>query len=82
MSSPETPSTPSIFHVAAQPEPDKKLTDWLTEQGADPETIDKVKTYETLNHAVCIVSFLRYKNYDSLFKFSLLNEQMIHGKCI
>ncbi|XP_077101001.1 mitogen-activated protein kinase kinase kinase 15 isoform X1 [Siphateles boraxobius] len=46
----ETPSTPSIFHVAAQPEPDKKLTDWLKEQGADSETIDKfvVEDY-TLN---------------------------------
>lgn len=33
---------PSIFHISTQPEPDKKLTDWLKEQGADSETVDKV----------------------------------------
>uniref|UniRef100_A0A673NH30 mitogen-activated protein kinase kinase kinase n=1 Tax=Sinocyclocheilus rhinocerous TaxID=307959 RepID=A0A673NH30_9TELE len=58
------PSTPSIFHIAAHPEPDKKLTDWLKEQGADSDTIDKVK-HITLN-AVYIVSFPRLEN-DSLF---------------
>ncbi|KAK7881629.1 hypothetical protein WMY93_030038 [Mugilogobius chulae] len=32
---------PSIFHIPADFEPDKELTDWLKEQGADPDTIDK-----------------------------------------
>ncbi|XP_014895445.1 mitogen-activated protein kinase kinase kinase 15 isoform X1 [Poecilia latipinna] len=32
---------PSILHVPADYEPDKQLTDWLKEQGADPDTIDK-----------------------------------------
>ncbi|XP_072288424.1 mitogen-activated protein kinase kinase kinase 15-like, partial [Eucyclogobius newberryi] len=32
---------PSIFHIPADFEPDKELTDWLKEQGADPNTIDK-----------------------------------------
>ncbi|XP_061613917.1 mitogen-activated protein kinase kinase kinase 15 isoform X2 [Phyllopteryx taeniolatus] len=34
-------SPPSIFHISADHEPDKQLTDWLKEQGADPDTIDK-----------------------------------------
>ncbi|MCJ8745899.1 hypothetical protein PDJAM_G00135740 [Pangasius djambal] len=36
----ETPP-PSIFHMSAEPEADKELTDWLKQQGADSETIDK-----------------------------------------
>ncbi|XP_075996543.1 mitogen-activated protein kinase kinase kinase 15 isoform X5 [Genypterus blacodes] len=43
-------SPPSIFHVPADHEPDKQLTDWLKEQGADPDTIDKFVLEEyTLN---------------------------------
>uniref|UniRef100_H3D7Y6 mitogen-activated protein kinase kinase kinase n=1 Tax=Tetraodon nigroviridis TaxID=99883 RepID=H3D7Y6_TETNG len=34
-------SPPSIFHIPADHEPDKQLTDWLEEQGADADTIDK-----------------------------------------
>lgn len=34
-------SPPSIFHIPADHEPDKQLTDWLKEQGADAYTIDK-----------------------------------------
>ncbi|KAA8580554.1 hypothetical protein FQN60_013512 [Etheostoma spectabile] len=34
-------SPPSIFHIPPDHEPDKKLTDWLKEQGADTDTIDK-----------------------------------------
>lgn len=34
-------SPPSIHHIPADHEPDKQLTDWLKEQGADPDTIDK-----------------------------------------
>uniref|UniRef100_A0AAQ5Y0G7 mitogen-activated protein kinase kinase kinase n=1 Tax=Amphiprion ocellaris TaxID=80972 RepID=A0AAQ5Y0G7_AMPOC len=34
-------SPPSIFHIPADHEPDKQLTDWLKEQGADPDTVDK-----------------------------------------
>ncbi|KAI3354881.1 hypothetical protein L3Q82_004679 [Scortum barcoo] len=34
-------SPPSIFQIPADHEPDKQLTDWLKEQGADTETIDK-----------------------------------------
>ncbi|XP_037550067.1 mitogen-activated protein kinase kinase kinase 15 [Nematolebias whitei] len=34
-------SPPSIFHIPADHEPDKLLSDWLKEQGADPDTIDK-----------------------------------------
>uniref|UniRef100_A0A671SVK5 mitogen-activated protein kinase kinase kinase n=1 Tax=Sinocyclocheilus anshuiensis TaxID=1608454 RepID=A0A671SVK5_9TELE len=56
-----TSSTPSIFHIATHPEPDKKLTDWLKEQGADSETIDKVK-HITINTAY-IVSFPRLQKY-------------------
>lgn len=37
-------SPPSIFHIPADHEPDKQLTDWLKEQGADADTIDKVST--------------------------------------
>lgn len=33
---------PSIHHTPADHEPDKRLTDWLKEQGADPSTIEKV----------------------------------------
>lgn len=36
-------SPPSIFHIPADHEPDKQLTDWLKEQGADADTVDKVK---------------------------------------
>ncbi|XP_034416501.1 mitogen-activated protein kinase kinase kinase 15 [Cyclopterus lumpus] len=32
---------PSIFKIPADHEPDKQLTDWLKEQGADADTIDK-----------------------------------------
>ncbi|XP_036376653.1 LOW QUALITY PROTEIN: mitogen-activated protein kinase kinase kinase 15 [Megalops cyprinoides] len=32
---------PSIFHIPADREPDKELTDWLKEQGADADTIEK-----------------------------------------
>lgn len=35
-------SPPSIFHIPADHEPDKQLIDWLKEQGADADTIDKV----------------------------------------
>uniref|UniRef100_A0A8C4NW75 mitogen-activated protein kinase kinase kinase n=1 Tax=Dicentrarchus labrax TaxID=13489 RepID=A0A8C4NW75_DICLA len=34
-------SPPSIFQIPADHEPDKQLTDWLKEQGADADTIDK-----------------------------------------
>ncbi|XP_075309026.1 mitogen-activated protein kinase kinase kinase 15 isoform X1 [Odontesthes bonariensis] len=34
-------SPPSILHIPADHEPDKLLTDWLKEQGADADTIDK-----------------------------------------
>ncbi|MCI4391644.1 hypothetical protein PGIGA_G00136980 [Pangasianodon gigas] len=45
----ETPS-PSIFHMSAEPEADKELTDWLKQQGADSETIDKFVSEDyTLN---------------------------------
>ncbi|XP_050953973.1 mitogen-activated protein kinase kinase kinase 15 isoform X3 [Labeo rohita] len=53
----EMPSAPSIFHIAARPEPDKKLTDWLKEQGADSETIDKFTEEDfTLNDVLCDVT--------------------------
>ncbi|XP_067107476.1 mitogen-activated protein kinase kinase kinase 15 [Osmerus mordax] len=32
---------PSIFHVAADHEPDKQLTDWLKDQGADHDTVER-----------------------------------------
>ncbi|KAG5850377.1 mitogen-activated protein kinase kinase kinase 15 isoform X2 [Anguilla rostrata] len=32
---------PSIFHIPADVEPDKELTDWLKEQGADSDTMEK-----------------------------------------
>ncbi|XP_058498666.1 mitogen-activated protein kinase kinase kinase 15 isoform X1 [Solea solea] len=32
---------PSIFHIPADHEPDKQLVDWLKEQGADADTVDK-----------------------------------------
>ncbi|KAG7487358.1 hypothetical protein MATL_G00022380 [Megalops atlanticus] len=32
---------PSIFHIPADLEPDKELTDWLKEQGADADSIEK-----------------------------------------
>ncbi|TNN45025.1 Mitogen-activated protein kinase kinase kinase 15 [Liparis tanakae] len=32
---------PSIFKIPADHEPDKQLTDWLKEQGADADTVDK-----------------------------------------
>ncbi|KAM9827738.1 mitogen-activated protein kinase kinase kinase 15 [Neosynchiropus ocellatus] len=34
-------SPPSIFHIPADHQSDKQLTDWLKEQGADPDTVDK-----------------------------------------
>ncbi|KAB5533319.1 hypothetical protein PHYPO_G00130370 [Pangasianodon hypophthalmus] len=41
---------PSIFHMSAEPEADKELTDWLKQQGADSETIDKFVSEDyTLN---------------------------------
>ncbi|XP_051970573.1 mitogen-activated protein kinase kinase kinase 15-like isoform X3 [Xyrauchen texanus] len=49
--------TPSIFNMAAQPEPDKKLIDWLKVQGADSETIDKFAFEDyTLNDILCDVT--------------------------
>lgn len=36
-------SPPSIFHIPADHVPDKQLTDWLKEQGADADTVDKVE---------------------------------------
>ncbi|KAM6900416.1 mitogen-activated protein kinase kinase kinase 15 [Xenentodon cancila] len=44
-------SPPSIHHTPADHEPDKLLTDWLKEQGADPNTIDKfvVEEYTLTN---------------------------------
>lgn len=42
-------SPPSIFHIPADHEPDKELTDWLKENGANADTIDKVDD-ETLEH--------------------------------
>ncbi|KAM7369672.1 hypothetical protein PAMP_010976 [Pampus punctatissimus] len=38
---PPDTSPPFIFHIPADHEPDKQLTDWLKEQGADPDAIDK-----------------------------------------
>ncbi|XP_061094243.1 mitogen-activated protein kinase kinase kinase 15 isoform X1 [Conger conger] len=32
---------PAIFHIPADMEPDKELADWLKEQGADSDTIEK-----------------------------------------
>lgn len=54
----ETPSAPSIFNIATHPEPDKKLTDWLKEQGAaDSETIDKfVEEDFMLSDVLCDVT--------------------------
>ncbi|XP_073686682.1 mitogen-activated protein kinase kinase kinase 15 [Garra rufa] len=53
----EMPSTPSIFQISTHPDPDKKLTDWLKEQGADSETIDKfVEEDFTLNDVLCDVT--------------------------
>ncbi|XP_028288631.1 mitogen-activated protein kinase kinase kinase 15 isoform X2 [Parambassis ranga] len=43
-------SPPSIVHISADHEPDKELTDWLIELGADPDTVDKFVMEEyTLN---------------------------------
>ncbi|KAL7840643.1 hypothetical protein AOLI_G00259660 [Acnodon oligacanthus] len=43
-------ASPSIFRIPSEPEPDKELTDWLKEQGADSETVDKFVMEEyTLN---------------------------------
>ncbi|XP_059901651.1 mitogen-activated protein kinase kinase kinase 15 isoform X1 [Gadus macrocephalus] len=48
---------PSIFHIPADHEPDKQLTDWLKEQGADPDTLDKfVMEDYTLNNVLSDVS--------------------------
>ncbi|XP_053468135.1 mitogen-activated protein kinase kinase kinase 15 [Ictalurus furcatus] len=45
----ESPS-PSIFHITAEPEADKELSDWLKQQGADSETVDKFVSEDyTLN---------------------------------
>lgn len=43
-------SPPSIFHIPADLEPDKQLTDWLKELGADADTIDKVGYYLHTQH--------------------------------
>ena len=51
-------SPPSIFHVPADHEPDKQLVDWLKEQGADADTIDKVR------HLNCV--FILFVSTDSL----------------
>ncbi|XP_017308517.1 mitogen-activated protein kinase kinase kinase 15 [Ictalurus punctatus] len=47
----ESPSpSPSIFHITAEPEADKELSDWLKQQGADSETVDKFVSEDyTLN---------------------------------
>lgn len=44
-------SPPSIFHIPADHEPDKQLTDWLKEQGADADTIDKVEYLFSSEHS-------------------------------
>uniref|UniRef100_A0A8C6LSE2 mitogen-activated protein kinase kinase kinase n=1 Tax=Nothobranchius furzeri TaxID=105023 RepID=A0A8C6LSE2_NOTFU len=50
-------SPPSILHISADNEPDKLLADWLKEQGADPDTIDKFATEEyTLTDVLSDVS--------------------------
>ncbi|KAM6953790.1 mitogen-activated protein kinase kinase kinase 15 [Aplochiton taeniatus] len=38
---PPDAAPPSIFHISADHELAKQLTDWLKDQGADPDTIDK-----------------------------------------
>lgn len=43
-------SPPSIFHIPADHEPDKQLTDWLKEQGADADTVDKVEHLLAFEH--------------------------------
>ncbi|KAJ8278142.1 hypothetical protein GJAV_G00084320 [Gymnothorax javanicus] len=49
-SRPTEMNPPSIFHIPADMEPDKELTDWLKEQGADSDTIEKFAVEEyTLN---------------------------------
>ncbi|KAF4075620.1 hypothetical protein AMELA_G00220880 [Ameiurus melas] len=47
----ESPSpSSSIFHIASQPEADKELSEWLKQQGADSETVDKFVSEDyTLN---------------------------------
>ncbi|XP_065114443.1 mitogen-activated protein kinase kinase kinase 15 isoform X2 [Paramisgurnus dabryanus] len=53
---PET-TAPSIFQIVTQPEPDKQLTDWLKEQGADSETVDKFVLEDyTLNDVLCDIT--------------------------
>lgn len=52
-------SPPSIFHIPADHEPDKQLTDWLKEQGADADTIDKVSTTSgSLSRPVVLPGFM------------------------
>lgn len=46
-------SPPSIFHIPADHEPDKQLTDWLKEQGADADTTDKVEGQLAFEHLFC-----------------------------
>uniref|UniRef100_A0AAY4AMF0 mitogen-activated protein kinase kinase kinase n=1 Tax=Denticeps clupeoides TaxID=299321 RepID=A0AAY4AMF0_9TELE len=36
---------PSVFNIPGNLQPDKELADWLKEQGADAETIEKVRLY-------------------------------------
>ncbi|KAJ3611086.1 hypothetical protein NHX12_021102 [Muraenolepis orangiensis] len=48
---------PSIFHTPSDHEPDKQLTDWLKDQGADPDTVDKfVMEDYTLNNILSDVT--------------------------
>uniref|UniRef100_A0A3B3T5Q6 mitogen-activated protein kinase kinase kinase n=1 Tax=Paramormyrops kingsleyae TaxID=1676925 RepID=A0A3B3T5Q6_9TELE len=37
---------PSIFHIPADVEPDKELTDWLKELGVDADTVEKASMLE------------------------------------
>ncbi|XP_047423876.1 mitogen-activated protein kinase kinase kinase 15 isoform X1 [Mugil cephalus] len=54
---PSDVSPPSIFHIPADHEPDKQLTDWLKEQGADQDTIDKFVMEEyKLTDVLCDVT--------------------------
>lgn len=45
-------SPPSVSHMPVDHEADKQLADWLREQGADADTIDKVG----ITSLSCVVS--------------------------
>uniref|UniRef100_A0A3P8UJG9 mitogen-activated protein kinase kinase kinase n=1 Tax=Cynoglossus semilaevis TaxID=244447 RepID=A0A3P8UJG9_CYNSE len=50
-------SPPSIVHIPADHEPDQQLVDWLKEQGADPDTVDKFVLEEyTLIDVLCDIT--------------------------